>query len=70
WYHFSPTQLNVAMLGNKITQLHVHVIGRFENDPAWPATVWDHPLREPYEAEKKNELLAVLQAAFAAGKKV
>ena len=31
-------KLNVGNLGNMVTQLHVHVIGRFKGDPAWP--VW------------------------------
>lgn len=42
---FHPHQINVAAIGNKTPQLHVHVIGRYEGDPAWPGTVWDHPIR-------------------------
>lgn len=37
---FSPDKLNVAALGNVVEQLHVHVIARYRNDPAWPAPVW------------------------------
>ena len=37
---FAPDKLNVAALGNMVAQLHVHVIARFEQDPAWPAPVW------------------------------
>src|SRR3546814_13562644 len=37
---FVPFKLNVAALGNLVPQLHVHVIARFETDPAWPAPVW------------------------------
>ena len=51
---FHPTQLNVAAIGNKTPQLHVHVIARFSHDPAWPNTVWDHPKRERYLPEKKR----------------
>jgi diadenosine tetraphosphate (Ap4A) HIT family hydrolase len=43
WNEFHPTQINVAAIGNKTPQLHIHVIARFENDPAWPNTVWDYP---------------------------
>lgn len=50
---FKPAQTNVAMIGNKTPQLHVHVIARFEGDPDWPGTVWDGH-SEPYEAEKKK----------------
>lgn len=45
WEEFQPTQLNVAAIGNKTPQLHIHVIARYADDPAWPGTVWDHPIR-------------------------
>lgn len=64
WSHFQPTQINVAALGNKTPQLHVHVIARFENDPAWPKTVWDHPVKAPYEHEKREALISMLIQAF------
>ncbi|WP_417820944.1 HIT domain-containing protein [Terasakiella sp.] len=51
---FAPKSLNVAALGNVVSQLHIHVIARFENDPTWPGPVWgQHPAR-PYE--DKNTL--------------
>ncbi|QLH40278.1 MAG: HIT domain-containing protein [Defluviicoccus sp.] len=37
---FAPDKLNVAALGNVVSQLHVHVVARFRDDPAWPAPVW------------------------------
>ena len=45
WEEFKPLQLNVAAIGNKTPQLHIHVIARYSHDPAWPNTVWDHPVR-------------------------
>lgn len=36
----SPLKLNVAALGNMVRQLHVHVVARFDTDPAWPSPVW------------------------------
>ena len=35
-----PDKTNVATLGNVVAQLHVHVVGRFRSDPAWPGPVW------------------------------
>jgi diadenosine tetraphosphate (Ap4A) HIT family hydrolase len=64
WDLFHPKQLNVAALGNKTPQLHIHVIGRQENDPAWPNTVWDHPNTLPYTIAQKEHLLNLLQTAF------
>ncbi|MBS0656255.1 MAG: HIT family protein [Verrucomicrobia bacterium] len=61
WDAFRPTQLNVASIGNKTPQLHVHVIARFENDPAWPATVWDHPVRAPYESDELEQMKQLLR---------
>jgi diadenosine tetraphosphate (Ap4A) HIT family hydrolase len=31
---FQADKMNVAALGNMVPQLHVHIIARFENDPA------------------------------------
>lgn len=55
WSEFHPHQLNVAAIGNKTPQLHVHVIGRYEDDPAWPGTVWDHPVRSKCSSSLLNE---------------
>lgn len=53
---FNADKLNVAALGNVVSQLHMHVIVRFREDAAWPAPVWGkHPAR-PYTPE---QLLAV-----------
>lgn len=54
WKEFQPTQLNVAAIGNKTPQLHIHIIARFSNDSAWPNTVWDHPTRAHYSEGAKQ----------------
>jgi len=61
WEEFRPTQLNVAAIGNKTPQLHIHVIARYCDDPAWPGTVWDHPLRTPYSLEQKMNICQKLK---------
>lgn len=43
-----PDKVNVGALGNMVAQLHVHVVGRFRSDPAWPGPVWGHGARMPY----------------------
>jgi diadenosine tetraphosphate (Ap4A) HIT family hydrolase len=35
-----PDKVNVGMLGNIVPQMHVHVVGRWRGDPAWPGSVW------------------------------
>lgn len=57
WDEFQPTQINVAAIGNKTPQLHIHVIARYTTDPAWPNTVWDHTKRGKYEENQKNEII-------------
>ena len=37
---FDPDKLNIGALGNKVRQLHVHVLARFVSDEAWPGPVW------------------------------
>ena len=49
---FRPFKLNVAALGNLVPQLHVHVIARFEGDPAWPAPVWGRVAARAYSPEE------------------
>ena len=39
-------KLNVGQLGNVTPQLHVHVVGRRPDDPAWPGPVWGHGTAE------------------------
>lgn len=53
---FKPTQTNVAMIGNKTPQLHVHVLARKEGDPDWPTTVWNNHSK-PYDEEVKNKTI-------------
>lgn len=43
-----PEKLNVGALGNVVPQLHVHVLGRRGDDPAWPGPVWGFGAADPY----------------------
>ena len=58
---FRPHKLNVAALGNMVPQLHVHVIAREENDPAWPAPVWGRVAARPYPPEMLVERVRLLR---------
>lgn len=33
-------KVNIGMLGNVVSQLHLHVVLRNKEDAAWPGTVW------------------------------
>jgi diadenosine tetraphosphate (Ap4A) HIT family hydrolase len=49
-------KVNVGALGNIVSQLHVHVIGRNAGDPAWPSPVWGHSARVPYDGGGEEAL--------------
>ncbi len=61
-----PDKVNVGALGNIVTQLHVHVIGRFRSDPAWPGPVWGHGSRTPYPDHAATALIERAAALFKA----
>lgn len=58
-------KLNVAALGNMVSQLHVHVIARNPGDAAWPGPVFGFGAREPMTAGAMTERLEKLRAALA-----
>lgn len=33
-------RVNIGALGLVVPQLHLHVVGRRESDPCWPAPIW------------------------------
>lgn len=37
---FAPDKINIASFGNMVPQLHIHIIARYKNDPAWPASIF------------------------------
>jgi diadenosine tetraphosphate (Ap4A) HIT family hydrolase len=56
------TKLNIGALGNLVPQLHVHVVGRRQGDPAWPGPVWGHSSAVPYDAVVLAQILASVRA--------
>lgn len=63
---FAADKMNVAALGNMVPQLHVHIIARHQNDPAWPRPVWGVAPAVPYESPQLAERLALLRAELTA----
>ena len=63
----APYKINVAALGNQIEQLHIHVIARHRDDPAWPNPVWGSGPAAPYSAGDRQALSDVLRAELAPG---
>ena len=61
-----PDKVNVGALGNVVAQLHVHVVGRYRSDPAWPGPVWGFGARQPYPDHALAALVERAAGLFAA----
>ena len=63
---FQPKKINVAALGNMVSQLHIHVIARFEEDEAWPNPVWGIGKNVIYPKNEVKPLVNQLTTALLA----
>lgn len=57
-------KINIGALGNVVSQLHVHIIGRNARDEAWPKPVWGIGAAVSYEAEAAANLIAKIKTAL------
>lgn len=62
--HFQSDKINVGAIGNIVRQLHVHIIARYETDPAWPGVVWSSQEKAHYSKEKALETHEAYQKYF------
>ncbi|MCX7073568.1 MAG: HIT domain-containing protein [Methylococcales bacterium] len=58
---FNADKLNVAAIGNIVSQLHVHHVVRYENDKAWATPIWGKFTAVPYTEQQKILLLEKLK---------
>ncbi|MBY0502117.1 MAG: HIT domain-containing protein [Alphaproteobacteria bacterium] len=61
---FHPTKLNVANLGNIVSQLHIHIVARYDKDKAWPGPIWNCGIEESYDDVKQAKRVATLIDTF------
>ena len=61
---FNPDKLNIGNIGNVVQQMHVHVVGRFHDDPAWPKVVWEHPKKISYPTSEVTKIKHQAQSFF------
>ena len=53
---------NIGMLGNVVSQLHLHLVMRNKHDPAWPGPVWGFNFKNKLdEKSKSNRSKLILQ---------
>jgi diadenosine tetraphosphate (Ap4A) HIT family hydrolase len=60
-----PDKINVGAIGNIVPQLHIHVVARFQSDPAWPRPPWGAVPATPYAPADLDATLARLRAELA-----
>ncbi|WP_339338139.1 HIT domain-containing protein [uncultured Oceanicoccus sp.] len=60
--YFKADKMNVAALGNKVPQLHLHHIVRYKNDVSWPNPIWGAVAAKPYNKTELDDLIAILQS--------
>ena len=53
-------KLNVGMIGNIVSQLHVHIVARRTTDAAWPFPVWGRGDPVRYAANELERAAAEL----------
>jgi diadenosine tetraphosphate (Ap4A) HIT family hydrolase len=53
---FKADKMNIAAIGNLVSQLHIHHIVRYKNDIAWPAPVWGKYDTVPYTAQQVEKI--------------
>ena len=58
---FQAEKINVAALGNQVPQLHIHVIGRYASDAAWPGPVWNAGVVQDVDQAVVGERALVLR---------
>jgi diadenosine tetraphosphate (Ap4A) HIT family hydrolase len=44
--YYNPKKVNIAMFGNYLPHLHIHVMARFENDSYFPEPMWGQKQRD------------------------
>jgi diadenosine tetraphosphate (Ap4A) HIT family hydrolase len=57
-------KMNVAALGNVVSQLHVHHVARFIQDDTWPAPVWGKGQAIAYTQTESDAVIALLRSEF------
>jgi diadenosine tetraphosphate (Ap4A) HIT family hydrolase len=49
---FKVQKINIGALGNIVSQLHIHIVGRKSTDSLWPQPVWGRGPGVVYEQDQ------------------
>ncbi len=59
-------KMNIAALGNVVSQLHIHHVARFYTDESWPAPIWGKGEAVSYTNQERDVMCNQLVASFSA----
>ena len=51
-------KINIGMLGNMVSQLHISIVARNSDDLNWPGPVWGYESRIAYEKSTAENFIA------------
>lgn len=60
---FTPDKLNLAALGNMVSQLHIHHVARFKDDLCWPKPIWGQVKARPYTEDELQARISKIKLA-------
>ncbi len=60
---FDCDKINVATIGNMVSQMHIHIVGRRREDAYWPDVVWGQPVHRSHDEDFIENLRGLVQVA-------
>lgn len=61
---FTPSKINIATIGNIVSQLHIHITARMKDDVSWPGPCYGAVPAVPYSREEASSMVEKLRHAF------
>jgi diadenosine tetraphosphate (Ap4A) HIT family hydrolase len=61
--NFQFDKLNVATIGNVVSQMHIHIVARRKDDPYWPGVVWGQPVHNKHDAAFIGRVRSLIEAS-------
>jgi diadenosine tetraphosphate (Ap4A) HIT family hydrolase len=61
---FNADKMNVANIGNIVSQLHIHHIVRYQIDIAWPVPVWGKFAPVPYTDQQITKQIKRIESCL------
>jgi len=58
---FNGDKLNVAAIGNVVSQLHIHHIVRYKDDACWPKPVWGEKKAIPFGGDEAGGRIEIVK---------